>query len=138
MRNRTELLFVYGTLRRGFPLHRRLSKSSVRYIGKGWVGGRLYDLGEYPGAVRSTSGNASIEGEVYELLDAKHQLEELDRVEEYNPQKPSKSLFVRKKAPVKLQDGTQTRAWVYFLPRRPQKARLIVAGDYAPSRSARR
>jgi len=47
-------LFVYGTLRRGFELHSYLRRQSARFLGEGIIGGRLYDLGEYPGAIPSS------------------------------------------------------------------------------------
>lgn len=52
----TDLLFVYGTLRAacrsamGCEQRQILARES-RLIGPGWVRGRLFDLGEYPGLV---------------------------------------------------------------------------------------
>lgn len=136
MKQQGERLFVYGTLRRGFSLHPYLRKSAVRYLGKGKIQGSLYDLGEYPGAVPSSSPHREIEGEVYELLDAKKQLEELDRIEEFHPDRPEDSLFVRRVSVVRLDKGRRFKAWVYFLARRPSKARPIHSGNYAVARPA--
>jgi len=122
------LLFVYGTLLNGFPLHYHLQKSSVKYLGEGHVEGTLYDLGAYPGAVPSAS-SSKIKGEVYELTDPK-KLKELDEVEGYNPSNPKRSLFVRRRTNVKLVSGQTIPAWMYFLPRMPTKGDLIESGDY--------
>ncbi len=130
MSRRRDRLFVYGTLRKGFPLHSLLRKLSVRYMGKGKIQGHLYSLGEFPGAVQSSSSNEEIVGEVYELLKGKRQLEELDRVEEFYPDRPEESLFVRQMTVVKMLDGKALKAWAYFLPKPPSKARLIHSGDY--------
>jgi gamma-glutamylcyclotransferase (GGCT)/AIG2-like uncharacterized protein YtfP len=46
----TDLLFTYGTLMRGFRLHRLLAERAA-YLGRGRVTGRIVDLGSYPGAV---------------------------------------------------------------------------------------
>lgn len=112
-------------------MHRYLKRVSARYIGSGVVRGDLYDLGEYPGAVPAKSNN--VKGEVYELDDTK-ELALLDQIEEYNPGDPEKSLFVRRKADVKLENGKDIPAWVYFLPRRPRKGLLIASGDYRQRR----
>ena len=127
-------LFVYGTLRLGFPLHPYMRKGAVRLLGKGKICGRLYDLGDFPGALPSTSRSDEIEGELYELGDAIQQLRELDEVEEFNSQRPGESLFVRRLTDVELATGQRYKAWAYFLPKKPAKARLIPSGDYAEVR----
>ena len=127
----SDKVFVYGTLRRGFALHSELKKVGARYLGKGQILGKLFDLGEYPGAVRLAGGNSNIEGELYELQNPAEQLAVLDEIEEFDPRLPNKSLFIRKKATVKLKDGGRVRAWVYFLPRKPRRGLMIVSGNYA-------
>ncbi len=138
MKQKTQKLFVYGTLRRGFALHSRLAKLEARYLGRGRIAGNLYNLGEYPGAVPSRSRGKAIEGEVYELQDPEKQLKALDRVEEFKSALPERSLFIRQKTTVRLTDGKRVRAWVYFLPRRPSKARILSSGDFAEARRVHR
>src|SRR5215467_16332744 len=48
----SELLFVYGTLRRPFVRHSLLQSLGARFVAKGSICGLLYDLGEFPGAVK--------------------------------------------------------------------------------------
>ncbi|PYU32732.1 MAG: hypothetical protein DMG28_10375 [Acidobacteria bacterium] len=134
---RRERLFVYGTLRRGFALHPLLRKLAERYVGRGKIQGHLYDLGRFPGAVPSSSPQNKITGEVYELSNPDKQLEELDRAEEYHREQPRNSLFVRRLSLVRLENGRRFKAWVYFLPRRPSKARPIHEGDYAETHPRR-
>jgi gamma-glutamylcyclotransferase (GGCT)/AIG2-like uncharacterized protein YtfP len=122
-----ERIFVYGTLRKGFPLHKYLS-DKAKFIGAGSIRGLLYDLGKYPGALPSKEGE--VKGELYELENGSTHLIELDRVEGYDPANPEKSLFVRSLTDVKLSDQKSTRAWFYFLPSKPSKGRLISSGDY--------
>ncbi len=60
-----KLLFVYGTLKRGQPLHYLLA--SARFLGVGRVRGyALYDLGEYP-AARPAEPQNFVRGEIYEV-----------------------------------------------------------------------
>ncbi|HLE17957.1 MAG TPA: gamma-glutamylcyclotransferase family protein [Syntrophales bacterium] len=122
-----EKIFVYGTLRKGFPLHRYLA-DKARFVGAGTIRGALYDLGEYPGVVQSNKGE--VKGELYELENASKYLRELDRIEEFDPENPENSLFIRSLTDVKLADKKTTKAWVYFLPSKPARARLILDGDY--------
>src|SRR6266850_998554 len=60
------LLFVYGTLMRGFPLHALLERRAT-YLGEATTPGLLLDLGSYPAALKSATGK--IRGEVYRLTD---------------------------------------------------------------------
>jgi gamma-glutamylcyclotransferase (GGCT)/AIG2-like uncharacterized protein YtfP len=130
-------LFVYGTLRKGFGLHSVLRRLGARYLGKGSIRGSLYDLGEYPGAVTSSCLRKRIGGEIYHLSDPDRQLKKLDEVEEFRPEAPENSLFVRRRSTVRLANGKRLQAWVYFLPQRPPGARLIQDGNYAAIRASR-
>ena len=122
-----EKIFVYGTLRKGFPLHTYLS-DKARFIGKGTIGGRLYDLGTYPGVFSSEPGE--VKGELYELEDGSKHLNILDQIEDFDPKNPESSLFIRALTEVRLSDNKTIQAWAYFLPSKPPGARLIVDGDY--------
>src|SRR5262249_60526109 len=57
----TELLFAYGTLMRGYRLHRLLAGRAA-YLEEGEVQGFLFDLGTYPAALRGAGRH--IRGEV--------------------------------------------------------------------------
>jgi gamma-glutamylcyclotransferase (GGCT)/AIG2-like uncharacterized protein YtfP len=127
-------LFVYGTLRRGFPLHEYLEKASPRFIGRGFIRARLYDLGEFPGAVRSDAVDDRVAGEVFELTDPDNQIKQLDEVEEYDLEKPEESLFLRQLVEVDLEDQRTSNAWAYFLPKTPPGAPRIQTGNYAEAR----
>ena len=116
-----EKLFVYGTLRKGFPLHRYLS-GQARFIGAGTIRGILYDLGEYPGVVHSENGE--VQGELYELETGAKLLSKLDRVEGFRPEDPKNSLFIRSLTEVTLPDKKTTKAWAYFLSSKPAGAQF--------------
>jgi len=68
--NDSRYLFVYGTLMSGarHPMHDVLTRAAQR-VGDGFVHGRLYDLGRYPGLVLSASADDKVFGEVYRLRD---------------------------------------------------------------------
>ncbi len=137
MNRRNEKLFVYGTLRQGHALHPHLAKMEAQFVGRGWIGGALYSLGEYPGAIYSASARQKVEGEIYDLPRPIQQLRLLDQVEEFDPVRPERSLYLRKRVTVRLEDGRRIRAWAYVLPKRPSNGRKISSGVYAKARHSR-
>jgi gamma-glutamylcyclotransferase (GGCT)/AIG2-like uncharacterized protein YtfP len=132
----TEYLFLYGTLRpakvakEAADIVRRL-----RRVGPARVFGRLYDLGEYPGAVLDSLARTSIRGELFELPNDPYILSALDKYEEFDKDN-GKSLFVRKKTNVEVSDGRRLESWIYVYNRDPGDARVITSGDYSESEAA--
>jgi gamma-glutamylcyclotransferase (GGCT)/AIG2-like uncharacterized protein YtfP len=110
------LLFAYGTLMRGFALHRLLQRS--RHVGDGTVAGRLVDLGAYPGAL--PDAHARIAGEVYAIDDAVT-WSALDSAE--GPQ------YHRGVIDVRMRDGAERIACIYWY-RGPLRGVPIPGGDY--------
>lgn len=122
-------LFVYGTLRRGSTaLGEWQQRSGAQFVGRGSISAELYDLGKYPGALRSSSSKTR--GEVYLLTRPEEILKRLDRYEGYDVRDPEESLFVRQTVTVKLQNGKTLMAWVYFFNKAPSKAKRISSGQY--------
>src|SRR5579862_1521398 len=104
----THHLFVYGTLSpRHAPPEIAATVRRLRPVGAASVRGRLYDLGEYPGAVLNKNSRSVIRGEVFELPGDQNTLTSLDDYEGFEPAKPGSSLFVRRTWPVTLDDGTR-------------------------------
>lgn len=128
-------LFVYGALRKGFHAHGLMQGFHARFLGTGWVKGRLYDLGKYPGALESTAYADRVHGEIYLLSRAADAFRALDRLEGFDPANPGGNLFERKETTVKLAGGREMRAWIYWLPRVRACGRRIVSGNYALRRS---
>jgi gamma-glutamylcyclotransferase (GGCT)/AIG2-like uncharacterized protein YtfP len=105
--------------------------AGARFVGRACIAGVLYDLGAYPGAVRSESPSDKVVGELYELSQPEA-IEILDQFENYRP-KDQTSLFIRDVATAKRIDtGKSVRVWTYFYnPRRSlRRAKRIVSGDY--------
>ena len=107
-------LFVYGTLRRKrTPREMTPVMQKLEWVGKGSVLGRIYDLGNYPGAVFDQRSSQQIQGEIYKLpLDGKV-LEKLDAYEEFLPSRPDDSLFIRVVIPVQVKKGRRLNCWAY-------------------------
>lgn len=120
-------LFVYGTL---MNKHRDkiddVKQSEMRFLGKGKIEGELFDLGEFPGAIEK-KGNY-VYGEVYELKDSIDTLRKFDKYEEFDPNNPARSLFIRKRANVKMSNGQTICASAYFYNGNTQGLRKITSG----------
>jgi gamma-glutamylcyclotransferase (GGCT)/AIG2-like uncharacterized protein YtfP len=132
-----DYLFLYGTL---MPNEADDEVADVikrlRRVGAAYVRGRLYNLGEYPGGVIDLSANTSIRGELVELPAEKAVLDALDKYEEFDPSRPQKSLFVRKRTKIKLANGRNVQGWMYVYNRNPGKAPIIRGGSYSKSKVA--
>jgi gamma-glutamylcyclotransferase (GGCT)/AIG2-like uncharacterized protein YtfP len=132
----SDYLFIYGTLSpHRAPAEVSSAVGKLRKVGKGQVRGRLYDLGEYPGAILDASAATVISGEVFALPGASI-LATLDSYEGFNPTRPKHSLFLRKRYPVLLSDGRELECWVYVYNRDPGSAPLVADGDYEKHKAA--
>ncbi|GEO11956.1 gamma-glutamylcyclotransferase family protein [Segetibacter aerophilus] len=128
-------LFVYGTLRRGFhnPAYKYISKHFVE-VGEAQVKGKLYDLGEYPGAV-ATDEESFVKGELYELKEAgefEWVIEQLDDYEGLNPEEGEAPLYKRQSVEVRFNDQ-RFQAWIYWYNGNISENALIPSGDYFDS-----
>jgi len=73
-----ERLFVYGTLREGFPLHEVLEDSE--FVDSGWIEGfAMYRIGDVPTVEESGDSQDKVFGEIY-LISPKI-LQKIDDVE---------------------------------------------------------
>jgi len=129
------LLFVYGTLRRGFELHHQLARLGARFHTEAKVPGRLFDLGRFPGARPDDREQEWVHGEVFELRQPAADLEVLDEVEGFTPGAPEQSEFVRAITAVMLNSGARQSCWIYWLGPGQGSRRRIASGDYAEWRS---
>jgi len=102
-----ELVFVYGTLRRGGTNHFRMSGADL--VAEGIVKGRLYRISWYPGLILGDEGEVT--GEVYSVDAA--QLLELDTFEGLSAGEIEGSEYRRVKAVVIRPGGKTLSAWVW-------------------------
>lgn len=138
--NQCDLLFVYGTLRRGSSHHHILKSLHAAYLRPAIVAGELFDLGRFPGArlIEPKGPGVSsrrVKGELYRLENPEGDLDVLDRYEGLQPSTPETSPFRRELAWVRTQGGKTMQAWIYVLARRPAAAHLIPCGDDAKALS---
>ena len=118
-----QILFVYGTLHPDrAPEELKDVVCSMMPVGKGTVVGHVHDLGEYPALVLTSKRNQRVHGSVFSLPDDPSALKALDQYEEFQPDDPKNSLFVRSRRTVTLADGTRKRCWVYIYNQQPPNA----------------
>lgn len=107
------LVFLYGSLMRGFPPHDRFGlPRRAAYLGQGAVRGRLISLGAYPGLIDDP--DRAVRGEVYRVKDP-GLIAELDRFEDFDPARPAASLYRRVAVPL-LADGRRVQVYRYNRP----------------------
>ncbi len=114
-----ELVFVYGTLRRGYVNHHLLRGARGLGPARTLRPYALY-LGEFPYLVEQEPVCAIV-GELYAVSPAGLRL--LDQLEEHP------DWYQRRQVPVSDGQGQTRQAWVYFFPQ-PQ-GRLLASGDLA-------
>ena len=136
MGQEADCLFIYGTLMAvsGHPMAARLTGES-RVLGPATAGGRLYDLGAYPGAVPVDSQGDRIHGLIVKLAHPQLTLRWLDAYEGCEANDPEPCAFQRVIAQVRLMSGRQVDAWMYCYRGSLTKARRLPSGRYISRKS---
>jgi gamma-glutamylcyclotransferase (GGCT)/AIG2-like uncharacterized protein YtfP len=108
-----DLLFVYGTLMRGFdhPMAQLLSRSAD-FIGEARCRGRLYLIKHYPGLVLSDDPDDVVFGELFRLRRPAECLREFDMYEACGEGFKPPTEYLRQMLAVTSDDGA-AEAWTY-------------------------
>ena len=127
-----EYIFVYGTLRRntGESRHHLLERYSD-FIGDGYVHGKLYEAGGYPGLKMTECSKQKVYGEVYRLSNADYVFKVLDDYEGCSDKSPEPHEYRRIQVRVHLADGRSLKAWAYEYNHPAEDLELIPSGNYA-------
>lgn len=120
-------LFAYGTLQPGLaPPEIASVIEKLRPVGEGFLFGKLYDLGNYPGAVLDPASAWIVYGTVYELLEDEDVLRRLDAYE--GPEYMRVYQWVTRAA------GGVLACWAYDYQGRPDEERFIESGRWSERR----
>lgn len=124
----THYIFIYGTLLPGLRLHPHMRTGSM--IAAAQCHAYLYDLGEYPGMVRSVLGDPScVKGEVYTVDESL--LNQLDELEGVVSGDDAASLYLRQRILLeKPAELKSVEVWSYFYNRPVQGCPRVHSGDY--------
>jgi gamma-glutamylcyclotransferase (GGCT)/AIG2-like uncharacterized protein YtfP len=116
------MLFVYGTLRRGAPMH-GLVEGRATWLGRASTAGRLLDLGAFPGLVPASAPGDRVHGDLFAIAEAwgDELFDALDRYEGAS--------FERVQEEVDGPDG-RALAWLYVYRGPVDDCRVVEGGDY--------
>lgn len=120
-----ELVFVYGTLRRGGSNHFRMA--GAEFITAGTIAGRMYRINWYPGLVLDEAGG-EIHGEVYAA--SPERLAALDLFEGISADEMDGSEYRRVQTTVVGQDSRLLNAWVWEWLGMVDESQRLTDGDW--------
>ena len=120
-------LFVYGTLRSTYdnPMA-HLLRQNAHSLGTGYVPGRLFDLGWYPGATYEPDSPHRVWGEVFALTDDSI-LTQLDTYEGIHGHPDDE--YARRDVPVQMGDH-QVRCQMYVFVKADGQQKVIESGNF--------
>jgi gamma-glutamylcyclotransferase (GGCT)/AIG2-like uncharacterized protein YtfP len=126
----SNLLFVYGTLRRGqMALPDWQNRAGAILVGAGKARGLLYSFGRYPGAIFDSRAAGFVLGELYQL-NHPDPFGFLDDYEEVDPVNQQSRAFVRETVSVEIENGRTVSAWAYGYRGSVEGCPLIASGDW--------
>lgn len=128
----TDLLFVYGTLRRGCDgAEARRLHGEAAWLGQGRLRGRLYAQDWYPALVMDAEEEGWVIGDLFRMADPALTLSWLDRYEECGPGFPEPQEYRRVIAEGEGLGGADImRAWAYVYNRAVEGLPWIKSGDW--------
>jgi len=106
-----ELVFVYGTLKRGYGNHSVIDREGNQFVSEAFLRGpfKMISLGAFPGVVEDTSlPDAEIQGEVFRV--AEDNMAALDALE------GNGRFYTRYQRQIWWPTEDPPEAWVYLLP----------------------
>lgn len=110
-----EYLFVYGTLlNEGSNEIAYFLHQNSEFLGNGYFPGKLFDLGEYPGAIQSENPNDRVFGKVFLLNDPAGVLPILDEYEGAAEISLPHNEYIRQRIAVWMESGEVKECWVYL------------------------
>src|ERR1041385_1872420 len=123
-----DLLFVYGTLMRGYdnPAAKLLSRDAA-FCGEARCQGRLYLVTYYPALVLSDDAGDIVSGELFRLPTPAASLAVLDDYEGCALPQPR---YLRQLLPVTREDGSIREAWMYIYNRPVAQLKRIASGRF--------
>lgn len=120
-----ELVFVYGTLRRGGSNSFRMD--GAEFVASGKVAGRLYVISWYPGLVLD-GGAETVDGDVYRV--GAGQLAALDEFEGISANEIEGAEYRRVKTEVRTGEDEVLVAWSYEWKGPVEESKRILSGDW--------
>jgi gamma-glutamylcyclotransferase (GGCT)/AIG2-like uncharacterized protein YtfP len=124
-------LFVYGTLLDKQNEFGAYLNAKCSFYAEGRFKGRLYDIGEYPGAISDADGPYYVYGKIFLVNDPDNVLKQLDYYEGFGADQVKPNLFTRERMPIET-SNEPVKCWVYLYNLPVNGFRLIKSGRYLP------
>jgi gamma-glutamylcyclotransferase (GGCT)/AIG2-like uncharacterized protein YtfP len=107
------LLFVYGTLLSDDNEDAIYLKNNSTNYSKGKLKGRLYNIGEYPGAILSNEQNNYIYGTILKINNPEKVFPVIDHYEGFGDDQPQPDEFIRVLTEIET-EGEPVNCWIYL------------------------
>ncbi|MCW1923996.1 gamma-glutamylcyclotransferase [Luteolibacter arcticus] len=127
-----ELVFVYGTLRRGGSNAFRMD--GAEFVASGKVVGKLYAITWYPGLVLER-GPETVDGDLFRV--GPDQLTALDEFEGISANEIEGAEYRRVKAEVTTGDNEVILAWSYEWKGPVEESKRVLSGDWLKAHPTR-
>ena len=129
MKQTSNYLFIYGTLMNVENEYAAFLKSNSTFYAEGKLKGKLYDIGEYPGATPSMKKNEFVYGSVMQLNDEEAVLPIVDEYEGFGTGQLQPNEFIRVLTDVETAAGI-INCWTYLYNLPVDNLPQIVSGRY--------
>jgi len=124
-----QYLFVYGTLLDESNIYAAYLKENSRFYQKGRFKGKLFNIGNYPGAVVDNVLGTYVYGSIFLIDDSVGVLKELDDYEGFGDDFAQPNEFVRELVEVET-EGIMLICWVYLYNHPVKGLPVIKSGRY--------
>lgn len=123
-------LFVYGTLLKDIRSSiADYLKTESHFTGEGYLCGRMYDLGRYPGVIVDEESPYMVFGHIFELKQPKTSLAVLDHYEAIPDGANATSEYIRTLVEIQF-EKKQILCWVYTYNKSVEGLVEIQSGNY--------
>jgi len=124
-----QFLFVYGTLLQPGNEFADYLNKHCKFINRGKVNGRLYDIGEYPGAVVDSADERFIHGGIFMMDEPEAILKVIDDYEGIGELYDHPQEYTRELVDILTVNGAEN-CWMYLYNLPVSKYRQIIGGNY--------
>jgi gamma-glutamylcyclotransferase (GGCT)/AIG2-like uncharacterized protein YtfP len=122
-------LFVYGTLLDESNPYAIFLKENSRFYQHGRLRGKLFNIGNYPGAIIDDTVEAFVHGSIFLMDNSNNVLDELDAYEGFGDGFAQPNEFIRELANIETENG-QLACWVYLYNLPVKNLEQIISGKY--------
>ncbi|WPV00955.1 gamma-glutamylcyclotransferase family protein [Mucilaginibacter sp. cycad4] len=129
METTSQFLFVYGTLLQPGNEFAAYLNKHCKFIGDGKIRGRLYDIGEYPGAVIGSTEERYIYGSIFMMDDPEAILKVIDDYEGIGKLYHHPQEYIRQKVGIYTANDI-INCWMYLYNLPVVAYHEVTTGDY--------